>query len=215
MAENFTIDAQPRTVIGKKVSRLRREGLVPAVIYGAHVDPVHLQIPYRPLQVMLMKAGGTHLIEIGVDGQSHTVLARQVQRDILRGDILHVDFLAVDMNQKISTQVPIHIVGESPAVETRVGNLTHALSSVTVEALPRDLIFEIQVDISVLKEVGDSIHVRDLNFSDKVTILNNDDELIVHVTALPQVVEEVETLQETGAAEPELVRREREDEDEE
>src|SRR5690606_10430197 len=119
--------------------------------------------PYRPLQVMLMKAGGTHLIDMKVDDSTHTVLVREVQRDVVRGDILHVDFLAVSMDQKISTEVPVHVVGESPAVESRLGTLVQPVTSLTVEALPRDLIDSVEVDVSGLAAIGDSIHVRDLN----------------------------------------------------
>ena len=101
MAETYTLDAQPRAVTGKKVSQVRQQGLVPAVIYGSGRPSIHVQIPQRALQLTLLKAGGTHLIEINVDGKAQTVIAREVQRHVLRGDILHVDFLAIDVNKVI------------------------------------------------------------------------------------------------------------------
>ena len=91
MAELF-VEAEPRTITGKKVSQLRANGLVPVTVYGSKVEPMSLQIPYRPLQVVLMKAGGTSLIDIKVNGETHTVLAREVQRDVLKGTILHAEW---------------------------------------------------------------------------------------------------------------------------
>ncbi|MBZ0289687.1 MAG: 50S ribosomal protein L25, partial [Anaerolineae bacterium] len=101
MAENYVLEAQPRTVVGKKVGALRRSGMVPVIVYGPQTEPINLQIEYRPLQIALMKAGGTNLIDIRYDGGSQVVLAREVQRDVLRGDIMHVDFFAVDLKAKI------------------------------------------------------------------------------------------------------------------
>ncbi len=216
MAESYNLDAQPRTIVGKKVSQLRTQGLVPAVIYGTHIQPISVQIPYRPLQVALAKAGGTSLIDISVGKDTQTVLARHVQRDVMNGSILHVDFLALDMNARIQTEVPVHFVNESPAVNQRVGVLLQGVNTLTIEALPRDLINRVEVDISSLKEMGDSIHVRDLNVPSAVTIIAEADEMVVRVTPLPTVTEDEAVTTEGGAAEPEIVARgkaEEEDED--
>ena len=216
MADRYNLEAQPRTIVGKKVGQLRRQGLVPVVVYGAALDQaVSLQVPYRPLQVALAKAGGTHLIELSAGGSTHTVLARAVQRDVIKGDILHVDFQAVDLTQKITTSVPVQLTGESPAAESRIGALSQVANSLSVEALPADLIDSVQVDVSNLREVGDGIHVRDIDLGSKVTILNDPDELLVHITAVVAPVEEEAEETESGPAEPEVIRREREDEDEE
>ena len=214
MADIYNLEAQPRTIVGKKVGQLRRQGIVPVVVYGAALEAaVNLQVPYRPLQVALAKAGGTHLIEINADGSTHTVLARAVQRDVIKGDILHVDFLAVDLTQTITTNVQIHLVGDSPAAEARLGILSQVANALTVEALPADLISQVPVDISGLAEVGDSIHVRDLDLGGKVTILNDPDELIVHITAISEALseDELEAAAAAAAAEPEVIRREREE----
>ena len=122
MAEKFVIEAQSREIVGKKVSQLRRQGIIPVTVYGPKAQPVNLQVPYRPLQIALMKAGGTNLIEINVGGKATSVLAREVQRDILRNDIMHVDFFAVDMTAKIRIDVPLHFVGDSSAVATKKGD---------------------------------------------------------------------------------------------
>lgn len=212
MAESFTLDAQPRVISGKKVSQLRNQGLVPAVVYGAKIDPVNIQIPYRPLQVALMHAGGTHLIDLNVNGATHSVLAREVQRHLILGEIIHVDFIAVAADEMISTEVPVHFVGESLVVERRQGMLMHFTSTVKIEALPRNLISEIQVDVSGLKEIGDAIYVRDLNLGDTITILSDPDEMLVRAVAIASASALEETPVEFTSAEPELVSRRREEE---
>jgi large subunit ribosomal protein L25 len=178
---DFVIEAQPRTVTGKQVSQLRNQGIVPAVVYGSKTQPVHIQIPYRPLEVTLMKAGGTNLIDIQVDGKTHTVLTREVQRHIIKGSILHVDFVAIDLNQPITADVYIHFIGESPAVEAGQGMLLTGASSLSIETLPSNLPNHIEVDLSGLAELGDAIHVRDLDLGKGITIHNDPDELIVRV----------------------------------
>ena len=203
MAENYLLEAQPRAIVGKKVKQLRRQGLVPAAIFGPKVQPQNLQIPYRPLQVALMKAGGTSLIDISVDGSTTTVLAREVQRDVLRGDIMYVDFFAVDMASTIRTDVPIHFVGESPAVTNRVGILITGPTMLTIETLPSKLLTQIEVDLSPLAEIGDSIHVRDLNLGEDVVVHNDPGELIAHITQTSAARSEEEEAAEAAAAEAE------------
>lgn len=179
---DFSIEAQTRTVSGKEVRQLRKEGLVPVVVYGPKTPSLSLQIPYRPLEVALMHAGGTNLIDINVQGGGkHVVLAREVQRHILRGDILHVDFFAVDMKATLTADVFLNFVGESPAVESRIGILLNGLNSLTIETLPGDLPNQIDIDITILENIGDVIYVRDLDLGDKLTILNDPDEMIVRV----------------------------------
>jgi large subunit ribosomal protein L25 len=218
VAETYTIEAQMRTVFGKKCGALRRQGLVPAVVYGPKMEPLHVQIPYRALQLALLKAGGTHLIDLSVDGSTRAVLAREVQRDVIRGSILHVDFMAVDLSIKIRATVPVHFINESPAVASRVGVQVNGTSSLEIEALPGDLPEHVEVDLSVLKNVNDSLHVRDLVVSDKIEILAEPDEMLVRIA--PQAVEEVEegAAEEGTAAEPEVIgrgKKEEEGEDEE
>jgi large subunit ribosomal protein L25 len=178
---DFVIEAQPRTVTGKQVNQLRNQGIIPAVVYGSKTQPVHIQIPYRPLEVTLMKAGGTHLIDIQVDGKTHTVITREVQRHVIKGSILHVDFVAIDLNEPITADVYIRFTGESSAVNASLGMLLTGASSLTVETLPANLPDHIEVDLSGLANLGDAIHVRDLNLGEGITIHNDPDELIVRV----------------------------------
>ncbi|MBK8032681.1 MAG: 50S ribosomal protein L25 [Chloroflexi bacterium] len=215
MADNYTIDAQARSITGKKVSQLRNQGLVPAVVYGEAVQPVHVQIPYRALEVALMKAGGTHLITLSVEGQAHTVITRDVQRDILKGKITHVDFLAVSATTKLKTEVPVHFTGEAPAVALRVGVLNTVTPYVEVEALPADLIDHIDVDLSSLKMVGDAIHVRDLKLGDKVVAVTDEDTVIVAVGIIGAGAAEEPVEGEVTSAEPEVIQKGKIEEDEE
>jgi large subunit ribosomal protein L25 len=214
VAQTYTLEAEARSVIGKKVGQLRAKGIVPAVIYGAKVQPVHVQIPARALQNTLMKAGGTHLIDIAIAGQKPlTVLARHVQRHIIRGDILHVDFFAVDAATKIEAQVPIQIVGTAPAVSARLGILLNGIATVRIEALPSDLIDSVQVDVSTLKDIGDTIYVRDLNMGAKVTIVDDGDEMLVRVIPTPASVSQDAAASEITSAEPEVISKGKKDEE--
>ena len=215
MADNYTLDAQARSITGKKVSQLRNQGLVPAVVYGEAVQPVHVQIPYRALEIALMKAGGTHLITLSVEGQAHTVITRDVQRDILKGKITHVDFLAVSATTKLKTEVPVHFIGESPAVALRLGVMTIVTPYVELEALPADLIDHIDVDLSVLKAVGDAVHVRDLKLGDKVATVTDEDTVIVAVTMIGAGADAEPTAEEVTSTEPEVIQKGKIEEDEE
>src|SRR4051812_25292759 len=98
MADTYTLEAQSRTVIGKQVKALRREGLIPAVIYGAGGEPTHISCAYRPLEIVLQKASGTHIVAIQVDNTTHNAIVREVQRDKIKRRLLHVDFMRVDLS---------------------------------------------------------------------------------------------------------------------
>jgi large subunit ribosomal protein L25 len=206
---DYVIEAQPRAVVGKKVGQLRTQGIVPIVVYGPRIEPLNLQVPYRPLEVALMKAGGTSLIDISANGTTHTVLAREVQRDVLRGKILHVDFFAVDMSAKIRIDVFIHLTGESPAVAASKGILVQGATNLTIETLPSNLLQQINVDISGLNEIGDAIHARDLSLGEDIIIVNDPEELIVRISQTSAARSEEEEAAEAAAtsAEPEVIGR--------
>jgi large subunit ribosomal protein L25 len=215
---DFVIEAQPRTVVGKKVNQLRAQSLVPATIYGPKIEPVSVQIPYRPLQVALMHAGGTNLIDIKVAKDTHTVLAREVQRDVLKGTILHVDFLALDLTVKVTIQVPVVLVGESPAVTGRIGMLLTGANVLQVETMPTHLMNQIEVDISSLAEIGDSVTVADIDLGPDVTILNSPEEMLAHIgqSSAARAEEELEAAAEEGeeASEVEVIQKGKEEEEE-
>lgn len=205
---DFLLDVQPRTIVGKKVNRLRRQGFVPMTVYGPKTKPVSLQAEYRPLEIILMRAGGTNLIDLSVDGATYTVLAREVQRDPIRGEIRHVDFFAVDLASKIRTDVPIHYVNESPAVQMRKGILLYGTNTLTVEVLPGKLIHSVEVDLSVLKDVTDVILVGNLRLDESVTIVNDPEEMIVRISQSSAARAEEDLDAETNSMiEPEVVKK--------
>lgn len=219
MAEElFVLDAQERSVVGKKVKQLRTQGIVPITVYGPKFTPINLQVPYRPLEIALMKAGGTTLIDIAAGGKKHTVLAREVQRHVLKGTIQHVDFFVVDQSATLRTEVPVHLVGESPAVEARKGILLVGANTISIETLPSKLLHFIEVDLSSLVNVGDAITVSDLDLGPDVTVLSEPEEMIARITQTSAARAEEDLAEEDGgptSAEPEVITKGKaEDEDE-
>lgn len=216
---DYILEAESRSITGKKVGRLRREGMVPATLYGPKIEPISLQFPYRVIEVALMQAGGTNLIDIKVNGKSYPALAREVQRDVIRGSITHVDFFAVDMLAKIRAEVPVHLIGESPFVVARKGVLLTGPSSITVEALPAKLMHAIEIDLSQLVNLGDAVHVSDLEMDEGVAVLNDPDEVIVRVVQTSaaraaEMAQDEEEEVESQSSEPEVISRGRGEEDE-
>ncbi|MEN8098546.1 MAG: 50S ribosomal protein L25 [Chloroflexota bacterium] len=211
MAE-YKLSAELRTVTGKKVKRLRAQGLVPAVIYGSETDSINLQIPEAKLKLILRGAGRSSLVTIDVDSEkkNRTVLLRDIQYDIIRRSIQHVDFMQIVMGEAISTEVSISLVGDPPVEGTVLQDLT----SLEIECLPSDLISSVEADISSL-EIGDSLYIKDLQVPDTITILSDDDLLVAHVALLLREEEEEEVEEEVPeAGEVELVSDEKEEIDE-
>jgi large subunit ribosomal protein L25 len=213
---DFSIEAQPRTVTGKKVGQLRRDGFIPATIYGPKTEAVSVQFPYRALELTLARAGGTSLIDIVVDGTTYVVVAREVQRDTIKRTIDHVDFFAVDLEAKVRADIPLHLIGESPAVLAKKGVLMTGTSSLTVEVLPGKLMRFIEIDLSILENVGDSIHVSDLKLPDDATIINEPEELLVRVAQTGAARSEEDEAAEEAAlsgTEPEVIHKGKEEDD--
>ena len=180
MAE-FQLPADLRQTRGRRNRQLRRDGYVPGVVYGPSTDSISVQFPYRAIEITLMNAGGTNLIDIVVNGDTYPSLAREVQRDVVRGDILHVDFLAVDQSQRISVEVPIVMEGISPVVAAREGILITGRSSLTLEVFPSDIRDRIVIDLSTLTEMGAEVLVRDLTFGENVTVHNDPNEMLAKI----------------------------------
>lgn len=214
MAQTYELEAQPRTLIGKKVGRLRRDGLVPISVYGKKRDSVNLQVPYRPLQVTLAHAGGTHLINLKVNGEIQTVVAREVQRDPVKRTIVYVDFVAVDKDTRLSAEIPIHFIGESPAVVNLNGVLLTGANTITVNSLATQIPEFLEIDLSKLVELGDSISVGDLILPEGAILESSPEEMLVRVAAPLTQTEDEETAEEATSAEPEVIKRGKTDEEE-
>ena len=180
--EKVVLKATKRDVIGKQVKALRREGKLPAVIYGRHLEPISIIMDAHTASLSLAKVSASSLVTVEVDGAEYPALVRERQRDYIKGVLTHVDFLAVDMNETLRTSVGLAYVGVSGAVKDYNGVIVHNLERLEVECLPGDLPERINVDISLLKQIGDIIRVRDVAVSDKVRILADEDETIAVVT---------------------------------
>lgn len=214
MSDRVTIVAEPRTVTGKKVNKLRREGFIPGVIYGQS-EPVKIQMSVKPLRRALRIAGTGQLVNVEVDGKGYTVLAREIQQHVTRRDILHVDFLEVDMKSTIRSEADLVGVGESAAAASGEGIVAQVLYSVEIECLPDNLVSQIEFDLSKIETSDDSITVADLVAPEGVDILTDPETLIARFEyAMIEEEEEEEGLEDMVAGEVEVIGREEEEEQE-
>jgi len=210
--EKVVIHATPRTVKGKKVGTLRRQGLLPAVIYGHHMEATAVTLDLHTASRQLSGLTGSSLVTIELEGTEYPTLVREKQRDYVRGTLLHVDFQAVSLTEKIRTHVSIEITGTAPAVKDFNGVVVAGVESLEVESLPQYLPEKFVVDISGLAKIGDGLYVRDIAVSENVTILADADEMVVVITA--SAGEELAE-GEAAAAEPELIEKGKKEEVEE
>jgi large subunit ribosomal protein L25 len=217
--EKVVIKATKRDVIGKQVRALRREGKLPAVIYGRRTEPISISLDAHSASLALGRLTSSSLVTIDVDGTEYSALVREKQRDYIKNRLLHVDFLAVSLDEQIRASVRLNFTGLSLAVKDFNAVLVHNIEALEVECLPTDLPVQIEVDISALARPGDGIRVKDLPVTDKVRILT-DPETMVAVATFAKVEEEAVAV--PGAevapteAEPELAveRGKKEEEDE-
>jgi large subunit ribosomal protein L25 len=214
MMEEIVLQAQHREVIGKQVKALRREGQLPAIIYGRKVTPIPISLNYREASRVLPGVSSSLLVVVEVDGKRHTTLVRERQRHPVSGSLLHVDFQEVSLTEKIRVTVSVQIRGEAPAVKNFDGILVAGQEAVEIECLPGDLPEFIAIDVSSLENIGNSLHVRDIVLPDTVKILTDVGEMLVVVTA-PVVEEEEVVVEEVVAAEPEVIERGKKEEGEE
>jgi len=187
--EKVVLKASKREMTGKQVKALRREGKLPGVIYGRHTDPININLEAHGASLALARLTSSSLVTIEVEGAEHLALVREKQRDYIKNRLLHVDFLAVSLTEKLRTAVSIRFVGASPAVKDFNAVLVHNLEEVEVECLPADLPERIDVDISILNRPGEGIRLKDVHVSDKVRLLG-DPETMVAVATFAKVEEE-------------------------
>ena len=186
--EKVVIKATKRDVAGKQVNALRRSGQLPAVIYGKHTEPINVSLDAHSASLALAKLSSSTIVTIDVDGKEYPTLVREKQRDFIKNRLLHVDFLAVSLTEKLRATVSLQFVGVSTAVKDYSAVMVHNLEQFHVECLPADLPEHIVVDIAQLARVGDAIRVRDVAVSDKIRVLENPD-TVVAVASAPKVEE--------------------------
>ena len=203
MAKQVKLKAEPRTNVGRSaVRKLKARGIIPAVIYGAKDKPQPLQLAARDINAMMSHAAGENvLVELEIAGEksSRTALVQEVQHTPVGGDIRHVDFHAISMDETIQAEVPLEPVGIANGVKNFGGLLEQSLRVLTLECLPRDLPDRITVDISQLN-IGDAIHVRDIQLPSGVTAKVPAD--LTAFSVLAPVVEEAPVVAEAEAAAP-------------
>ncbi len=187
------LNADLRTIAGRKVKRLRLTGVVPANVFGKKVKSQAIQLNLKEFQALYKEVGDTGLITLTVGKDEKPVLVHNVQLNPMTDEILHVDFFQVDLKEKVEAEVPVELVGESPAEKQSLGTVVQYLNAVKVEALPTDLPEKFEVDTSELAEVDQAIYIKDLKFDkSKVEIKNDAEEIVVKVEP-PQKEEVVET----------------------
>ena len=216
--EEVVFQANRREVTGKKVKALRRDGMLPAVVYGHNIEPISISLDMRDAMRTLDSISPSALVVLDIDGEKHYTLVRDKQRNPVRRSIIHIDFQAVSLTETVRADVNIDIFGEAPAVEAYLAIVVPSLEQLSIESLPTDLPDKIDVDISGLSEIGDSILVGDLIIPDGIQVMNDPDDVVVVVIA--QAAEEVEEVEEEEVeleegAEPEVLERGKGEEEEE
>jgi large subunit ribosomal protein L25 len=209
--EKAVINATLRTVKGKKVGAMRREGKLPAVIYGHHFDATPITMDLKETSRILHGLTASSLVYINLEGKEHAALVREKQRDYLRNSLKHVDFQVVSLTEKIRAKVSIVLEGVSPAVKDFNGVIISEMDSIEVEALPQDLPEKIILDLGKLKKIGDHFTVKDIALSDKVHIHAEPEEVVVIVTLTKD--EEAATTEGGSAAEPEVIEKGKKEEE--
>ena len=179
----------------KKASELRQSGMIPAVIYGKKFENTTLQVDLKEFSLLYREAGSSNLVDLSFGDKSVKSLIHDVQRHPMTNTIIHVDFLKIDMKEKLKTEIPFEFVGETSLVIDQEGSLITSKDTVEVECLPTDLVDHIDVDISVLTEFDMNIKVSDLRVPEGIEILDDPEEVIAIVQP-PRSEEELEALDE-------------------
>ncbi len=208
--EAIKLELKPRELTGKKVKQLRRDGVIPVHLYGPGIESRALQCEAPKLIQVLVRAGGNTPISVTIQGEEgdQIALAREIQWDPRRDDVLHVDLLVTEITRLVSAQVPIVLIGESPGARLTGGTVMHQLRQLDVQALPLEMPGQAEIDLATLTEPDGVIRVSDISLPANVTLLNDPEEVVVRIE-LPrvEVIEEVEVeegeMDEDGAAEGE------------
>jgi len=194
--EALTISTQTRKLTGRKTNKLRREGCIPGIVYGPKSKNVSIKINEKDFKDIFRKAGESTLIDLKIDDKEiGKVIINNYQIEPVSDNIIHFDLYQVRMDKKITTRVSIKFIGESPAIKNESGILVKNHDTLEIKCLPKDLIHNIEIDLSVLKHIDDIIRIKDLKISDEIEIIADLEEAIVNV-APPRTEKEMEELEE-------------------
>ncbi|MBI2613925.1 MAG: 50S ribosomal protein L25 [Candidatus Levybacteria bacterium] len=182
--KRFSLKVEPRKIVGKKVKKLRKEGFLPANIYGKGVKSLSLQVPYKEFEKVYKEAGVTGIVDVEVDGTVRPSLIHNVQQDYYNHQLLHADFFQVNLKEKVTTMVKIVAIGEPKAVSEKLGLLLQPLAEVEIEALPTDLPDKIEVNVEPLAELDAQITVGEIKAPTGVTILTDAGQVVAKIGSL-------------------------------
>lgn len=214
--EQVALKAEKRDISSKgALNELRRKGRLPGVLYGKNIENSPVSVEEKELLKVLKTHGLSAIIDLELDGRKQPVLMKEIQRDSLKDSILHVDFYGISMTDRIEFKLPIVLRGDAEGVRAG-GTLQHQKREISVKALPKDMPEHLEVDISGFN-IGDTLTVRDLKVDEKLTVLDDPEEVVISILAPKLAEEETEAPagEEEGAAEPEVVAKGKEKEEEE
>ncbi|HEU5347378.1 MAG TPA: 50S ribosomal protein L25 [Ktedonobacterales bacterium] len=202
-SKQVTLKAERRTALGKKVRHLRRDGILPANIYGHQQDSLAIQVDAREMDRALKAHGATQLyrLVIAPDGKQETVMVRHIMRQPTNNAIQHIDFFHVRMTEPVRAKVPVRIVGEAPAIKIHDGVLIQALDNAEIEALPAELPEALELDISDISELNTSRNASAIKVPRKVTLVTPEDAIVLTIRAPRVAVEEIPAAEVAPAAE--------------
>jgi len=190
------LSVKMRSELGRQANKVRKQGLIPAILYGPKIKNLNLSVDVNAFEKVYQEAGESTLIKLKMDeGKERVVLIQDVVKDPVNGRFVHIDFNQIKMDQDITVEVPLVFVGESEAVNSQGGVLIKSIQNVEIQALPQDLIHEIEVDISVLETFDDNIYLKDLKIPEKVKLTADLEEVVASVVP-PRTQEELEELEE-------------------
>jgi large subunit ribosomal protein L25 len=194
-----------REILGKKVKHLRRQGITPVHVFGHGIESLAVQCDTKELERVLGQAGQTRLINLKLakEKKPRIVVVREFDRDWRRGQLVHVDFYQVRMEEKLRLEIPIVLIGEAPALKSKTNMLDHELGTLTVECLPAKIPNSFEVDISSLAELDQAIRVKDITLDKDITVLNNPDLVVAKISLRPVEKVEEKVVEEAVAAEAE------------
>jgi large subunit ribosomal protein L25 len=175
------LKAATRDLLGKSSRRLHGQGKLAAVVYGHNTKPTALVLDRLEFQKVFLKSGRTHLVDLVVDGRTDKVLVREIQTHPRRLGPIHVDFYQVNLEEKITVEVPIHLVGESAAVKRGDADILQPIHSLRVECLPSDIPEAFEVDLTPLEEIESEVRISDIKMPKGVTVLIDPEELVVKI----------------------------------
>jgi large subunit ribosomal protein L25 len=191
---DLELNLDAREAQGKANKRLRREGIVPGVVYGKGEGSTNVQVDAKTFETLYRAAGKTSVVKFRLPGAGRATsgFIKSVQRHPLSGSAIHVDYYLVNLNVEMEVDVPLVFTGVAPAVEETGGTLLHNLNAIHVKALPNDIPHEVTVDVSVLKSLDVAIHVKDLSLNRDLVQVLTDGETLVSTVVPPRVEEEPE-----------------------